>query len=356
MSQEPTRAAAGQRRFWLILLLCTGLFAWLSTCFLTVTESEHVIIERFGRLTHVYDQPQQRGLHVKWPWPIEIARRFDRRMQLFDPPGRELLTRDRKNITVDVWVCWRIADGQSAGVMTSPADTVVNSAEQPVVQFYRKLGTAAVTETRLDSRLRSVLSAEIGQLELSDLLRVELADDANVVGRESTWEWLAEKVRAGLADVPGNGETSARHPWGIEIVEVGIKRINFPEGNRRAVYERMKSERLKIAEGYRSAGVAEAKVIEAAADLGATTVLAKARADADRIRSQADARALAVLNKAHAADPRLYEVLRTLETYQQIFSPKTTLVLSTSSKLFQLLTEGIPETQPPVSAEPESLP
>ena len=85
------------------------LAAWLSTCFVFVDEAEVVILERLGTVVAVLDRPDDRGLNVKLPWPIGTARRFDRRTQLFDPLGREVFTRDRKNVTVDAYVCWRIA-------------------------------------------------------------------------------------------------------------------------------------------------------------------------------------------------------------------------------------------------------
>jgi membrane protease subunit HflC len=335
---QPTRRAI--RRL-ARLVLVPAVAVWLASGIVFVDETEHVLVERFGRIVAVYDRPTERGLHLKWPWPIDTARRFDRRVQLFDPVGRELLTRDRKNITLDVWVCWRIAEpDESAGA----APQAGAGDGRPVVTFFRTLGSAAVAEARLDSRLRSILAARFGEVELSELLimpdgeaAMEAAADTNGPLTAIAAEILRELRRQERED----GTLSER--LGIEVVDFGIKRINFPEGNRRAVYERMKSERQKIAEQYRSAGRAEGQMIQSRADLEAAAVLAQAAADAQRIRGEAEAATLALLNSAHAQDPQFYAVLRTLESYRRILSPETTLVLSTSSHLFRLLTEGVPE-------------
>ncbi len=126
-------------------------------------------------------------------------------------------------------------------------------------------------------------------------------------------------------------------------MEVGFQRLNFPEGNRAAVYERMRSERRKMADRYRAEGLAEAKVIRSQADLWAVTLLARAKADAERIRGEAEAEATRVLNAAHLQDREFYALLRTLDGYRRIINPNTTLVLSASSRLLKLLTEGLPD-------------
>jgi membrane protease subunit HflC len=123
--------------------------------------------------------------------------------------------------------------------------------------------------------------------------------------------------------------------------------LNFPEGNRSAVYERMRSERRKIADRYRAEGLAESKMIRSQAELWATTLLARAGADAERIRGEAEAEATEVLNAAHLEDPEFYRVLRTLDGYRKIIHPNTTLVLSASSSLLKMLSEGLPEPPAP---------
>jgi membrane protease subunit HflC len=308
---------------------------------LFVDETELIIVERLGAISAIYDQDEDRGLHFKLPWPIETARRFDRRVQLLNLPAREILTRDKKNITLDAYVCWRIA--------ASHAETEPD--QRPIVRFFRSLGDAEIASARLESRVNSVLTARFGRVELDRLLDVpnsETGPDANSTG---LLEQLAEEIRE-ESQSRSLSDQNLEEQLGIEIVAIGFQRLNFPEGNRAAVYERMRSERRKIADRYRAEGLAESKVIRSQAELWAVTLLARANSDAERIRGQAEAEATRVLNAAHLEDPEFYRVLRALDGYRRIIHPNTTLVLSASSGLLKLLTEGLPEMK---NAEPPPI-
>ncbi len=357
-SQPTTQAAQGRarpimRKLVAFALVALGLFL-ASTSVLLVDETEHVIVMRLGRIVAVYDRTTDRGPHIKLPWPIDVARRFDRRAQLLDPGAREIFTRDKKNVTIDAYVCWKIADVGDAS--TTEID------QRPVVRFFRRLGDQDVATARLDSRVRSILSTEIGQVELSNLLNVtdsEAGPDAAQLGLLAR---LSETIRDQVLKRPGEAD-DLRLAWGIEIVDVRIRRLNFPEGNQQAVFERMKSERQKIADRYRSAGLAENTMIKSQADRQSQEILARARADAERIRGEAEAEAISILNRAHAQDPEFYRVVSTLDAYRKILNERTTLVLSASSNLLKLLSDGLPEladpprkpaeTPSPSEAEPE---
>ncbi|MDB4614710.1 protease modulator HflC [bacterium] len=298
------------------------------TSIVMVDESEAVIVERFGRITAVYDTAELRGLHFKAPWPVDVVRRFDRRVRVFDPPGRELFTSDRKNVTVDPFVCWKIAE-------PSADTTAIN--DRPVVRFFRSLSNSANAEARIDSQLRSVLTTEFGGVELDGLLNVTDSTTGPQDGAGSI-ERLSTAIRSGLAD-------EIRADMGLQIVDARIKRINFPMGNQQAVFERMKSERRKIADRYRSAGLAENQVIKSTADRQYNELIARAKGTAEQIRGEAEAKAIQLLSEAHARDPEFYEIMRTLDSYKAILGQRTTLVLSASGKLFQLLTNGLPDEQ-----------
>jgi membrane protease subunit HflC len=308
--------------------------AWSSLVF--VDEGEYVIVERFGEIVAVYDRPADRGLKFKLPWPVDVVRRFDRRVRLYEPPGREVFTADKKNLTVAAFVCWKIAE---------PREEASEVGERPVVRFFRNLASPAVAEARLDSRVRSLLNTELGRIQLSKLLAVNdshagpQTDDRGLLAR------IADDVRKRLQE-GRNGKPALTDELGIEIVDLRIRRINFPVGNRQAVYDRMRSERKKEADQYRSAGLSESKAIRSRADLQYERVLSSARADSERIRGTAEAEAIAIRNAAHAKDPEFYVTLRTLETYKKILNEKTTLVLSASSSLLKMLTDGIPRKAP----------
>jgi membrane protease subunit HflC len=308
-----------------------ALFACSSVIF--VDETEFVIVERLGRIVAVYDRVDarrsDRGSHFKLPWPIATVRRFDRRQQLFDPPGREIFTRDKKNLTVSSYLCWKIAD---------PPEIELPLAERPVVKFFRGLGNMVTAEARLEARIRSALEVELGQVELTELLRVGTGEGGPA--GKSPLKKIAEVALSKLNRAEG-GE-GLRERLGIELVDFRIKRINLPEGNRLAVYERMRTERERIAERYRSAGLAEKSRIESQARLQSDQLLARAEADAERIKGEGEAEAIRLLNHAHMQDPEFYEFQRTLTTYSKVLSERTTLVLSSGSRLFKLLTEGVP--------------
>lgn len=334
-ARGPASPLARFSRFVFKFALLAGVVAALYSCLVFVDETEDVIVERLGRIVAVYDiaEPDRsdRGLHFKWPWPIGTVRRFDRRLQLFDPPGREMFTRDKKNVTINSYVCWRIG---------TPVPGEQYLSDRPVVKFFRGLGTAATAEARLEARIRSIFSTEIGQLELGQLLSVKHSEagpegDSPLAAVASR---VLEQVRRRTDETDG-----LRERLGIEIVDLRLKRINLPEGNRFAVYERMRTERERIAERYRSAGRAEKTRIESQAVRQSEELLAKAAADAERIRGEGEAQAIGILNQAHAQDPEFYEFQRTMAAYSKILTDKTTLVLSASNRLFKLLTEGVPD-------------
>jgi membrane protease subunit HflC len=323
-----------------------GIVAWLSTCFVFVDESEVVLIERLGTIAAVLDRPDDRGLNVKLPWPIGAARRFDRRIQLFDPLGREAFTRDKKNVTVDADVCWRIAEAAETGDLL----------DSPAVRFFRSLGSSEVAQARLETRVRSTLATRIAQIELSDLMRVTDPESPPDDAADISLDTLADQLLSDVRQRPDE-QQSVTERLGIEVVDVRIKRLNFPLGNQQAVFERMKSERQKIADRYRSAGLAQNTVIRSQADRQSSEILSRAEAEAERIRGEAEAEALAILNEAHARDPEFYRTVRTLDAYRKVLNEKTTLVLSTSSSLLKLLVDGVPDlTTTPPNGRPAPLP
>ena len=304
----------------------------LPTMILFVDETEFVIVERLGRISAVYDQPSLTGLHVKLPWPIESVRRFDRRLRMMTPAGREAFTRDRKNVTVEAYVCWKIAAGDNAPI-----------AHRPVVKFFQGLGDVDLAEARIGTRLQSILTEQLGRSELSELLSVT-DSEAGPVDHTSALNDISGRIRVEMQQREDE-QQSIKERLGVEIVDVRIRRLNLPVGNMQAVYERMRSERQKIAEQYRSAGLAENRMIRSQADRQAGELLAQARADAERIRGEGEAAAIQILNRAHVKDPEFAEHLQTLDAYRQIMNDRTTLILSGSTRFLNLFMNGAISTQ-----------
>lgn len=317
-------------RNWLVGRLVLLVLLVFPTCGVMVDETEFVLVERLGQIVQVYDRPADRGLHFKLPWPVETTRRFDSRLQLAAPQGREVFTRDRKNIVVESYIGWKVAE--------SSGD--VPLLDRPVVRFFRSLGSSEVATLRLGSRLQSIVTTQLGQVDLADLLSAADSEAGPEEG-EGPLAQLSGRVKAELQQRPEESR-SLLDQWGLEVVDVRIRRLNLPAGNQQAVFERMKSERQKIAERYRSAGLAESRMIRSQADRQAGELLARAQSDAEKIRGAGEAEALRILNAAHAEDPEFAALLQSLETTKQVLGENTTLVLSASSQLLKLLTEGLP--------------
>lgn len=307
-----------------------------------VDETEFVVVTNFGQLTAVYDQApaegstegqiNDRGLHWKLPW--QGVRRFDRRLQVFDPPAREMVTNNGNqsdvsvvggNLTVSCFVCWRIPATEGADDVSraGPFDN------RPVVKFLRTVRSVEGAQQRLDYLVRSKLGAEIASVQLADLVNIDQPTEAD----QATIRQIGKRIRQSLAGLKDEA--------GIEVVDVEIKRLNFPQGNRRAVYERQKSERQRIASKYRSEGRAEAKKITSEATRESEAILAQAYAEAQRIRGEGEASATQIYAEAYGRDPEFFQLLRTLQAYEQMFGDQTTLVLSADSKMLKLLREGV---------------
>jgi membrane protease subunit HflC len=169
---------------------------------------------------------------------------------------------------------------------------------------------------------------------------------------------LAQRVTDAVRD-------AAAEQFGIEVVDVRLKRFNYPEAVKPAVYAEIRSERERVAVQYRAEGASQKTKIESLATLQRDQLLAEARREAASIRGQAEAKAIEISNAAHRQDPQFYELVKTLETYQSILDDQTTVVLSADSPLLKLLTRGLPEldaapgeapasptANPPLSAAP----
>jgi membrane protease subunit HflC len=263
-----------------------------------VDQTEAVYITEFGRSVRLIDQP---GLH--WKWPYQSRRGFDKRLQLDAPPPREMLTKDKKNLEVAWYVSWKIAD---------------------VERFLRSVRTLPDASARLEDMAASVLAAELGGHELSGLVKVE---------GDSALDALMKDVTERIGDQAGR-------EYGLKVVDVRLRRLNYPEEVRSAVFEQIRSERKRVAAATRAEGDSQARTIRSAADLERARTVAEAEADAARVIGDGEAQATRIANDAHAADPAFYQFLKTLETYRAALDTRTTLVLSADSAFLRLLTQG----------------
>lgn len=314
-------------------LLLVPLLAWLAwTSLFTVDAAEYVYLTQFGRRVAVFDggDPTQAGLHVKLPWPVQAVQRLDRRLQSFDLDGAELLTRDPrgntidKTLTIDAYVCWRIAGADGAD------------------RFVRTLGSVESAQLILGQRVASELGAAIAELELDDLVSTEA----------SRVDEQRQRLRQRLLD---GGTPSLRQvaldDYGIEVIDVRLRRTSHPLAVRDAIFDRIRSERAKKAADYQSEGERLAADIRSASEREVAQLKADAEARAIELRGSADADADRIRNQAQRADPAFYAFLKKLEDYGRILGDgKSTLLLSTHRELFDLLYQPPAATAPPATA------
>lgn len=286
----------------MLLLVLAGIAVYRSVVF--VDETEFVIVTQFGRPVATL---REAGLAFKLPY--QSALRIDRRLQVYNPRPSEFLAAEKKNLNLDVFVCWRVKEPQ---------------------HFLETVNDLAGAESRLHDVVWSELAAQVGRTSLDALVTTE--PNAHHL------EDLVTAVNKQCAE-------QADRDYGIELVDVQIKRIGLPSQVRDSVFERMRKERARMAEKYRSEGQAEALKIRAQADKERTVTLAKAEADAERIRGRAEAEATRTYAAAHQKDPAFFELFRTLETYKKILDDKTTVLMSGDSDLLKYLMRG-PGTNP----------
>jgi membrane protease subunit HflC len=264
----------------------------LLTMVFKVDVTEQVVILQFGKPVRTIQNP---GLHWKLPTPIQNAVFFDKRLLEYDVQPAEVLSTDKKTLTVDNYVRWRIVD--------------------PLL-FLQTLQTIPTAITRLDDIVYSEIRRELGLHNMAEII----TDN-----------------REQIMDTVTQGSYDATISYGIEIVDVRIKRVDLPQENEESIYARMKAERDRKANQYRSEGDEESQKIIATTEKEKTIILADAYKSAEETRGEGEATALSIYARAYSADPGFYEFLKTLETYKSVIDTSTTLVLSADSKLFELL-------------------
>ena len=274
-----------------VVVLVT-LFA-LSTIII-VDETEQIVILQFGKPVRTI---KDAGLNWKLPAPFQTSNSFEKRLLEYDVPPEEILSKDKKSLNIDNYVRWRIVD--------------------PLL-FLQTVKAVPTAKTRLDDIVYSELRQELGTHDMVEIIT-------------ENRELIMDKVTAA-----SNEETSN---YGIEVIDVRIRRVDLPRENEASIYARMEAERKRQANKFRSEGEEEAQKIRAATDRDKTIILADAYKKAQQVRGEGEAEALDIYASSFSKSPDFYEFLRTLEPYEKVIDKKTTLVLPGDSKLFKDLTE-----------------
>jgi membrane protease subunit HflC len=284
-------------RRYIIPAIAALAFVVATLVFFEVDTTEYAIVTQFGEPIRAITTP---GLYTKLPDPAQSVVRLNNRLRLYSLPQAEFLTQDKKNVVVESYATWRVAD--------------------PLL-FLKAVRDAPGAEARLADILASELGVALGKYDLSSLVTVET----------STMQLPAmmEQITSNI-----DGRTGQ---YGFTVTDVRLKLITYPEANQASVFQRMRAERERIARQLRSEGAEEAAKIRASADTQAATIRAEADRDSKSIRGTADAEAIRIYAAAYGKDEEFYRFLRTLQSYEQFIDTGTTLILPTNSELLQFL-------------------
>lgn len=267
------------------------LLVGLSMIFI-VDEREVAIKFQLGEIVRSDFGP---GLHFKAPWPVNNVRKFDRRILTLDTPPERFLTGEKKNVTVDFFVKWRIQD--------------------PATYYTSFQGDERRAALRLLQIVKNGLQLEFDKRTIRQVVSDE---------RSEMMKDLTEK---------GNNEVAQ---FGIEIVDVRVKQIELPDDVRNSVFERMRAERERIAKELRAQGQENAKGIQAVAERDRTVLLAEASRDAEITRGEGDARATEIYANAYGQNQEFFEFYRSMNAYRaSLASQQDVLVLEPDSEFFK---------------------
>lgn len=283
----------------------------------TVAENEQVLITEFGKI--VGDKVRTPGLHWKAPFVQEVHR-LDKRWLEWDGAANQIPTRDKKYIWIDAFARWRIVDP---------------------IRFYKRLRDEQSAQTRLDDIIDGEIRNVIANNDLLDIVRssdrtFERGDEIDD-GQTDQTVFKPTLGRDQIAALVHKKASQVMPDYGVELEDVKIKRVNYVESVQQKVFERMISERKRIAERYRSEGQGKRAEIEGKVERELLRVRSEAYKTAEEIRGKADAEAARIYAEAYNRDAELYTFLKTLETYKAVMNENTDLVLSTNSPLLKYL-------------------
>lgn len=309
-------------------LLIVAIILWvvLSAACYTIDPSEQAIITQFGE--PVGDPITEPGLHFKTPF-VQKIHRIPRQILEWDGQANEMPTRDKLYISVDTFGRWRIA--------------------QPL-EYYRRLRDERSAQSRLEDILGSETRNSIAKHDLIEIVRTTKERKPQL---DETLEEMAQGVsgsigvlppiRKGRTKIEDEIETAARAKlaeFGIELLDVRFKRVNYNPSVVEKIYERMISERQQIASKFRSEGEGAAARIMGDKERDLSTIASEAYRKVEEIKGAADAEATQIYAEAYNQGPAatdLYSFTKTMETYRTVIGGGTTMVLSTDSELFRYL-------------------
>jgi len=300
------------------ILVVLVIVIFVSGAAFVVDETKQVVITQFGR--PVGEPITAAGLHFKKPF-IQQARYFEKRLLDWDGDPNQIPTKDKKYIWIDATARWRIADplkflqsvGNEMGAH-SKLDNIINSATRDAVTGHLLVEAIRNTNRILETKK-----------EGEEVIVTEEALEDIKVGRQVLAGMILDKAKV-LAP-----------QYGIELIDVRIKRINYVETVRKEVYGRMIAERKRAAETYRSEGQGKRLEIEGQMGKELKQITSEAYRAAQGIRGKTDAETIKIYADAYSQDPDFYSFLKTLETYRETIDEHSTIILTTDSDYYRYL-------------------
>ncbi len=274
----------------LVVIIVVAIIAAKTSLF-TVDETEQVIITQLGKFVREIKEP---GLHLKVPL-IQKVRYFEARVLSYDAEEAKIITQDKKLLVIDNYARWKISDP---------------------LKFFQTVGTEFGAQSRLDDIVFSEMREELAQHTLTEIISIN---------RSEIMRKVAEQCQIKALE------------YGIEVIDVRIKRADLPDEVTNSVFLRMRAERERIAKKYRSEGQEESEKIKAQTDREAKVILAESYRLAEELKGEGDAQAIKIYAEALEQDPEFYSFVRTLEAYKKSLGSNTTVVLPSDSEFFQYL-------------------
>ncbi|MFX3673212.1 MAG: protease modulator HflC [Paenisporosarcina sp.] len=264
--------------------------------FYVVKENEYRVVRQFGEVIDIRHEP---GIYMKVPF-IQSVTSLPRYQMTYNVSEAEINTRDKKRIIIDNYAVWRI---------TKPKDLISNA------------GNLLNAESRMEEFIYSVVRTELGQLNYDEIINDEDSSRGSLNDR------VTERVN----------ELLVKDNYGIEVIDVRMKRTDLPPENEQSVYTRMISERQSIAQKYLSEGDSDKKTIEASTDKKVQELIATAEKEAAIISAEGESEAAKIYNRSFSKDPDFYSLYRTLESYKKTIGEDTMIILPSDSPYAKIL-------------------
>lgn len=278
----------------------------LANSMFVVDQTEQALVLQFGKPERVEQTP---GLKFKIPF-VQNVEYFDKRLIDFEAESKEVIAADQKRLIVDAFVRYRITDP---------------------LRFKQTVGDEVTMRSRLNSILESSLRQALGNVPLSAVISEKRAE-------------LMQQIRSLVnAQVQGKGTADKNNirGFGIEVVDVRIKRADLPPANSEGIYKRMQTERVREANQFRAQGAEEAQKIRSQADKERTIILAEAKRQAEILRGEGDGEATRLFAQAFGQDQDFFQFYRSLQAYRRTLSAKdTTLIVSPDNEFLKYMEKG----------------